>query len=345
MKHTFIPLLSIILMIAIVHAWPSPAAASDQDLRVPALNIDNYRFPPEGNIEDRVYPPPQFILDYYAAMDKDLIPADKPYKAYTPSPAEMEEVRTIIKQMPKQYTEKIAPRLLGIFFVENLIGSGWSEWMKGKDGKRYYIMLFNAKVLKMSASEWITGKEKSVFIMDDPGYDLQIDIGSGMSGFYYIFYHEISHVYDYIAEVTPGEESMETAVQFFLLSKSHSFKKQYPFMFNVWAGMKTPRSEFNFKGRENVTFYGLDGGPKIKISEAPEYYKRLRSTPFVTLYASLNWMEDFAEFMAAYMNVTVMKRPWKLKITKNGKVIYEMDDVFKRQLADYRKRYAEKLVK
>ena len=321
-------------------------AAAEQNVPKPARNIENYPFPPKGDIEDRIYTTPQFLLDYYTDIDKSLISADKPYKAYNPTASELAEIKSVIRQLPKQYKDKIAPRLLGIYFIENLIGSGWSEWMQGKDGKRYYIMIFNSKVLKMSASEWITGKEKSVFIMDQPGYDLEIDIGGGMSGFYYIFYHEISHVYDYIAGVTPGEGGVsEKAAQYEVLSQTRSFKKEYPFMYNVWLRFTTPVKEYDFPGRENVTFYGLSGGPKIKISEAPAYYEKLRSTPFVTLYGSLNWMEDFAEFMAAYMNVVVMKRPWVLRIKKNGKVIYEMNGVFDRKLIDFRMKFAGELVK
>lgn len=335
------------LCIAIMLALPPCLSRADagKNEQPQARNIENYRFPPQGAIEDRIYTAPQFLLDYYTGIDKALIPADKPYKPYAPTPAELAEARSIISRMPKEYKDKIAPRLLGIYFVENLIGSGWSEWMQGKDGKRYYYMVFNSKVLKMTAGEWITGKEKSVFIMDDPGMDLTIDVGAGLSGFYYIFYHEISHVFDYIASVTPGEPGMEKVVQYEMRSATHSFAKQYPFMYSAWLNFRLPVKEYNFPGRDNVTFYGLSGGPKIKISEAPAYYEKLRSTPFVTLYASLNWMEDFAEFMAAYMNVVVMKRPWILRITKDGKTVYEMNGVFDRKLVDSRMKFAEKLVK
>jgi hypothetical protein len=320
-------------------------AEAEKKAPVPARNIENYTFPPQGNIEDRVFTTPQFLIDYYTDIDKSLIPADKPYKAYKPTESEMAEIKTVIRQLPKQYKDKVSPRLLGIYFIENLIGSGWSEWMPGKDGKRYYYMLFNSKVLKMGASEWITGKEKSALIMDKPGYDLEIDIGGGMSGFYYIFYHEFSHVFVYIVGVTPGEPGSDKASQFVVMANSPSMRKKYPFISGVWQQYTVPVKEYNFPGRENVTFYGLSGGPKIKISEASGYYEKLRSTPFVTLYGSQSWMEDYAEFIAAYMNVEVMKRPWVLRIKKDGIVIYEMNGVFDRKLIDFRMKFAEGLLK
>ena len=322
-----------------------PRAADEKTNPAAANNIDNYIFPPSGNIASRIYPTPQFILDYYAEIDKDLIAPDKPYRAYTPTQAEMAEIEAVIANLPEKFAAKIAPRLLGIYFVENLIGSGWGDWVPGKDGNNYFIMIFNSSVLKMSASEWITGKEKSVFVFDQPGYALEIDIGSGMSGFYYIFYHEITHIYDYIAKVTPGEDSMKSAQEYELMQGNAAYRKKYPYIDGVWKYFTTPEDQHNFPGRENITFYGLSGGPKIKISEAPAYYEKLKSTPFVTLYGTLNWMEDFSEYMAAYMSAVVMKRPWTLRITKDGKPIYEMNGVFDRALAQERRQFAEKLVK
>ena len=191
--------------------------------KMPAAKVfSNYNFPPSGGIQDRVFAAPDFILEHFAAYDKDIIPADKPYRGYTPTDAEMKEIVKVIRRLPKKYVDKITPRFLGLFFIENMIGSGWGEWVPGPDGEVYTIIALNPECLKLTASEWLTKKEKSIFIFDDPAYDLHIDIGTDLSGFYYIFNHEVSHAYDYLAQVTPVEPRMVSTMKFLAAKKTQS---------------------------------------------------------------------------------------------------------------------------
>jgi hypothetical protein len=76
-------------------------------------------------------------------------------------------------------------------------------------------------------------------------------------------------------------------------------------------------SSYDFPNRKNVTFYG-DGGPKINISDARELYERLMMTPFVSLYGSMNWAEDFAESMTFYHITQVLGQPYEIRYARNG---------------------------
>ncbi|MFH1537561.1 MAG: hypothetical protein ABIH66_01290 [bacterium] len=299
----------------------------------PAKKVESYNFSPDVPLEDRVVAVPGHVMDFMLIFDKDYIAEDAPYRAYTPTESELEEVKAAIRRLPKEMKEKISPYLLGIYFIENLLGSGFAEFVPDEEGKDHYFMLFNPKVLKMDASEWITDKERSCFI-EEPGYELEIDIGEGLSGFYYIFSHEISHVYDYIAKVTPGEGKLE----------SEKDRENYPFIGGVWDEFGKPKDKYTFNGMGDITFYGMNDGPKIKISEAPALYDRLQQSPFVTLYGAVNWMEDFAEYMAAHMNIRLYERPWKLTVSKDGEVIYEMKDILKRENIKSRVAFVEKLL-
>ena len=295
------------------------------------LVLAAHSFPLGGELAERVGPAPQPVMDLFAEYDRDIIPHDKPYRAYTPTEEQMRDIRAAIAALPRAVRDTAAPRLLGIYFIENMIGSGWTEWMIGPDRQEYFVIALNAEVLQLNASDWITKKEKTVFKPDDPAMDLRIDIGADRSGFYYIFCHEIAHVYDYATDVTPGEPGQAPAKLFEeKIRRCKSMKERFPFMHEYWQEFRKPAPAHDFEGRASVSFYGL-GGPNVNMSAAPELYRALETGPFVTLYASQNWMEDFAELFAAWMSIEILGRPWKLTVTRNGETVYTMEQPLKRE--------------
>lgn len=334
---TNIFLLAVLASLAVCKtAWASPVEYRG---RV----VESHTFPPPGTLEDRVGGAPAIVMDYFAAFDRDLIPEDKPYLAYTPTSQQMQEIRDVIGRLPAPVKDTVEPRILGIYFIENMIGSGWTEWFIGPDKEEYYIIALNAEVLQLGASEWITKKEKSIFIPDDPAMDLQIDIGADLTGFYYIFFHELAHVYDYIRDVTPGEPGQSPAATY-ELSRGKAARGPFPYMNRCWNMFSAPTPENDFPGRSDISFYGLNGGAKIKLSDAPDIYRRLENTAFVTLYGSQNWMEDFAEMFAAFMSSEIMRRPWTLTVTRNGEPLYTISNPLAREVLAKRILFMNKIM-
>lgn len=308
------------------------SSCSNSNNNLPAAKkLSSYNMPLPEKLSDRVYSTtPAFIVDFFTDFDKDYITPDKPYMAYTPGEEELKIVRSIIDNIPEKMAKDIAPRFLGVFFIENLVGSAITDFLY--DGKDIYtFIVFNSKVLRMGASDWITDKEKSAFILDSPEYDIKIDIGNDIPGFYYIFYHEFAHAYDYVFKVTPREEHMDSAKEFVDNLRLRKGCKDYPFVCKVWEAYALPTEGYDFEGRENITFYGLSNGPKLNISEAAEIYRNLEKSSFVTLYGAQSWMEDFAEYTAMYMSSEVLGRPWELTVTKNGNTIYKTDQPIRRE--------------
>ena len=326
----------ILLPACVVHAAPSDF--------IPGI-IAAHSFPPAGTLEDRVGTAPQAVLDYFAEFDKNQIPEDKPYRAHTPTTAERAEIASVIGKLPDAFRKAMTPCLAGIYFIDNMIGSGWTEWFIGPDRREYYIIALNSEVLSLNASQWLTKKEKSAFVADDPAYDIRIDIGTDVSGFYYVFFHEAAHVFDYIGDITPGEPGMESAKRYAkIMALGLRTDTGYPFPATCWKAFSEPRTKYDFPGRMAVTFYGLNGGPYLKISAALSLYEFLEKSPFATLYGAQNWMEDFAEMFAVVMSVDELHRPWKLTVTKNGKSIYEIDNPLKRHSVAPRVTLMKKLI-
>lgn len=294
------------------------------------LVLADHAVPPSGALIDRVGPAPQSVMDLFAEYDRDIIPRDRPYSAYTPTQAQMREIQGVIGMLPAAVRDAVPQRLLGIYFIENMIGSGWTEWMMGPDRQQYYVIALNAEVLELNASDWISKKENSVFKRDDPAYDVRIDIGADLAGFYYIFFHEIAHVYDYMNSVTPGEPGQAPAKLFEeKIRRGKSMEEKFPYMHAYWKSFGEPAADVDFSGRSDVVFYGLWGGPNIAISHAPTLYRHLSQSPFVTLYASQNWMEDFAELFAAWMSSEIMGRPWSLTVTQDGNPVFVIEHPLK----------------
>lgn len=311
----------------------------------PAKNPATWKLDAATPIEKRVAPPPDYVMDYYNKFDGELMDKDKPFRPYTPTARETAEIEAVIRALPAEYIEKLKPRLLGIYFVENMIGTGLTDFAPGKDGENFVFMLFNPSSLRISASEWITSKEKTAFKFNEPGWELNIDLGGEGSGFYYIFLHEISHAYDYVAGVTPLEPGSETAINYVRLFETGGAAREYPFTAQAWIDFDKPAAFARFKGIDKVTFYGLNDGPKLSITDASQVYSALETKPFATLYATMNWMEDFAELMAAYMHTRTYGRPWTLTVSRDGKAVYRINDPLARKSMGGRVDFAEKLLR
>ena len=300
----------------------------------PATDIASYTVPPQGALADRAAAAPDFLADYITRhAQSEQWPVPQPPAAYPLTDADRRTISEITDLLPARVADTVSPRVAGMFFMENLPGSGFTLRVPDAAGADYYVMLFDAESLRLSASEWITAKEKTCFIADDPAYDIEIDIGADLPGFYYIFLHEIGHVYDYIQKFTPGDAGHAARRKIAKYKKSLSL---YPFTRRTWKEFDEPVEKYEFEGRADVTFYGMGGGPVLKLSHAAALYRSLEQTPFVTLYGAMSWHEDFAEFFSAYVSARVLGRPWRLRVTHNGTTIYELSDPAGKPAAEQR---------
>jgi hypothetical protein len=68
----------------------------------------------------------------------------------------------------------------------------------------------------------------------------------------------------------------------------------------VWRNYGTPVSSCDFTGRDSLRFYNISGPAGLPASQIPRMYRDLMKTPFVSLYGSVNWAEDFADYQTWY---------------------------------------------
>jgi len=198
------------------------------------------------------------------------------------------------------------------------MGSGLTDFVLDSTHQVYCYLLFNPSVLKGSLSDVLTRKEQSCFAHSDSSFQLAVYCNSSFSGFLYILLHEMTHVVDFVAPITPY---VEPACEKAGLGRSGSSEATM----RIWKSYNRPVDRYDFAGRSRITFYGLGGGPKLNIADAPSVYDELRKTCFPSLYASLNWADDLAELLTFYHLTQVLKTPIVFRVRHNGRIVCEYE--------------------
>ena len=249
--------------------------------------VDKFSFEENSPLKDRIKEAPSFVIQAWEKWDKQTN-----YVNYALTPKERKIVETYFQYLPPLHKKTLKKRLLGIYIVENFLGSGATDWAIDKDGEVYCYMIFSPQVFKKTISELVTDKEKTCF-QPIKNINLKITISDDYNGFLYILLHESTHVVDYVNRFTPYPEKNISKIM-------RKKKKKGYFTRGVWAYYEELEEEVTFLKKDKITFYGFNKGPKISIKKAKSIYKALLHTPFISLYGTLNWAEDFAEYVTFY---------------------------------------------
>lgn len=279
----------------------------------PVYHLKNHTFNTNSSIESRCTKIPELILNNLQEIDQN-----EKYKHYQLNDEQRKILNNCIEKLPPVYKKVLKRRLIGIYFVENLLGSGWTDWIVDENNNVYSYIAMNPVQLKYNLSEWISIKENTCFIKDNPDYQIKVDCGTNQPGLLYIMLHELSHVIDYAENYTPY---VEPNLKDYIKMKV----KEKDFTKNIWKDYRLPIEKYNYKLRDKVTFYGFSKGPKIKISQSEEVYKQLSKTPFASLYSTKLWADDFAEYITFYHMTQKMGIPFKINIYNKDELIYSYE--------------------
>lgn len=196
-----------------------------------------------------------------------------------------------------------------------------TDWLVDGSRNVYCVMYFNPITLKMDMSEWLTYKENTCFKKDTKDMDISINAGKKYSAFLGILLHEAVHVADYVTNITPFVEENTRALSAVKGEKIN----ESAFVNGTWKNINLAEDKFDFKDRKKISFYGLGGGPKLKISDAVDIYKRLSAVPFVSLYGSMSWSEDLSEYLLFYHLTRKLEQPYVVTVLNNGKIVYILE--------------------
>ena len=263
---------------------------------------------------ERLQPAPEKLLEYLKEQNKLDGFSEVPV-AVTPAPEVSDACKDISRSLSPALNKLLNKRLIGIFSVKDLGGSGFAEEILDETGHKPYaiIVLDRDVLLKRKANEWATWKENSIFQpKQSGGLRLQMIIASEkdntvQNAVRYLLLHELGHVLGLVSNVHPSWSPADKTI-----SPDCSFMKL------SWKpdNMGKPVSLFDdkFPERKKIRFYSFDKA-QLTNNQMPVVYGNLQqSTNFVSMQASTNVWEDFAESFVTYVHAVRDKKPWQVRI-------------------------------
>ena len=94
----------------------------------------------------------------------------------------------------------------------------------------------------------------------------------------------------------------------------------YPFAQLSWAidgDRYVTKFDASFPQRKDIVYYL---GAKLQADQMVATYDSLERTNFPTLYAATSPGDDFAEAFASYVHTVLMKKPYEIRIYRDGTI-------------------------
>lgn len=278
----------------LVKSWNQPRLISDKEraayMAKPHMRLANYNFIPASQLETRLKPAPDFLLDFLRRYDNTTA-----YATAMPTPEQRRIFAKLVSQLPAGVRKHLQTRLLGVYLVSNFLGNGLATplYDGGPDSPNYVWLVLNSAAFDRTLEETLSSRESSAFMA---GSGISVKCHRKISGAAYAFSHEIGHALDYISGITPYVSP--DYAQMKLQKPADALRMPW----ERWSNYSKLPDVADSPLRKKIKFYGLDGGPILRAEDAEELYAWLNDSPFVSLYASQNWAEDIAEkFSYAYL--------------------------------------------
>lgn len=223
------------------------------------------------------------------------------------SKEELEIFQNCVSLLPSTYQNVLKRHLHSFSFMDNMPNTALTSQLDSSSNGQTFNITFRAGIFNQTISEWATWKENLCFNPnEDDNYEVRIEAGD-MNAMVYILLHEATHIMDQVMGITPKSDNIDTTLQ------ATSFTK------NVWANHNQPIEAFKDSVLEETRFRG---GRPIPVEQAPDIYRRLKRTPFVSLYGMASWNEDLAEIMSIYHLTSILEQPFRVFVSKNGDTLF-----------------------
>jgi hypothetical protein len=232
----------------------------------------------------------------------------------------LRDVEKAIAELPLQVKKLISRKLAGIYFLKDLGGTGYTDYINGESfgGPHAGFIVLDIDVLsKSTANDWATWKERTPFVAN-PRYKLDATIENNghdnrKNAIQYILLHELGHILSIGEKIHPpwGQQQNKISLD------------GYPFAELSWKtgnqgdSLYVSRFETAFPLRKNIVYYF---GAKLNGDQMTTAYDQLEATNFPTLYAATSPGDDFAESFVSYVHTVMMKRPLEIRIYRDGRI-------------------------
>ena len=315
-------LLCVALLALATHAQEarSPCAKGDKACarevlkRHPAKQPGFWRAALAQPVEQRIGPAPAELIEI---LTLDNVVHGYPNRPRSPrlTPEFLADVRRAFAELPEAVKRAAAPKLAGIYFVDDLGGTGFTDEVNDPSGNPTlgFIVLDPSVLMRHTANGWASWKDSTPF---KPAPDWRISVriednanDNRANAIQYILLHELGHVLAIGANIHPS---------WTLSPKEVGPTQHFPYFEQSWrvdGDRYATVFDEEFKARDNVVFYF---GAKLKAESMPSIYEAVQRTSFPTLYAATHPGDDFAEAFASYVHVILMKKPFEIRIERAG---------------------------
>ena len=285
---------------------------------LPVRRLEMWRADLARPLDARIGSAPPALVDYLTLDNLSHGYPQRP-RAATLEPAFQADVQAAIAELPPPVWRLFGQRLIGVYFIEDLGGTGFTDVVTDKAGNRVagYIVLDAAVLRPLAANAWATWKEGTPF-KPQAGHALaaRIEDAAGdnrKNAIQYILLHELGHVLSIGNRIHPSWDVEPRDVP---------ASAVYPYFGLSWAIKRRGNRyaslfDAHFPQRRNVAYYF---GAKLDAADMVATYDSLERTNFSSLYAATQPGDDFAEAFASYVHVVLQRRPWQILIYKDGKL-------------------------
>lgn len=224
-------------------------------------------------------------------------------------------IKQIESLLPKAVGRLAQNRIIGVFAVTNLGGSGYVESVLDEKGSEKYafIVLDQDVLLKRKANDWATWKERSIFKSDaGKPVDLEVTIESGennntQNAIVYILLHEIGHALGMVSCAHSSWTKKEVVIGPF---SKFSWRHGPHEIEGLFDGV--------FPERKSIRPYAFDHS-KLTKNQITKIYEMLNTkTNYPTIHAGADLWEDFAESFVSYLHVVREDKPYAIRISRTG---------------------------
>jgi hypothetical protein len=256
----------------------------------------------------------------------------------------LKDVNDAMAELPPRVKQLIDRKLAGIYFVRDLGGTGYTDYIHSGQGTPVagFTVLDMDVLAQQTANAWATWKENSPF-KADAKYRLETDIedqgqDNRKHAIQYILLHELGHIVSIDENIHPRWDQWPAA---------YSSVDHYPFAQLSWEIVNASNGyaslfEKEFPLRKDVVYYF---GAKLNGGQMVEVYEQLERTNYPTLYAATSPGDDFAESFASYVHTVLLKRPLEIRLYRNGKLAKTYKSCWEEKRCAAKRKILEELLK
>lgn len=297
-------------------------------------------------VEDRLVVATEEMIQF---MTLDNLLWDFPYENIKPAsdPQLIAAAQKALNELPAPLTKYINEHFYGFMLVSGVGWTGFASSVLETTGvplKPGAVIIINAdNIQNRTLNEWLAFREETAFVDSKSKLSMSYarpgEKSTLTDNLRHFLIHETAHlIVNAVPSIHPAFKYRNKAIPFTEFQKwsgaSEPLDKAFPFLTYAWilTEGQTATSEPAYLASRNVPayldpvlknkaikFYSTDESAKFTDREAFVIYKHLNSTCFSSLYAMVDYTEDFAETVTHYFMSHKEGNVYSVDLVKTGK--------------------------